>query len=442
MNKNKIIFWIIWAILFALLIFTIFSINKDSDTWVKQAWKFNIWLIWEDTKTADNIIENFKKIHPEYSNKDIKIEIFSNYDDYSYALTSSIISEKAPDIFMLNNNEKNSIFSNQIVWINPQNINPNDFRKKYKWVFADDLILSSGEVEFLAWIPVWYETLWIFYNRRYVKDSELSSIAWLNNIVAELKDKSPNLIPIWIWNWSTVYWVSDIITQFFMLEDWIESLADVAWTKIAQALSSYFVYWDINWYNGYDSRFMELSNLWKTSVDLFSKWETYMIVGYPSLINLIGEKWFSKNFLLASPFPHYSSTEWKSLINYNYFVINKDSSESVLANDFLTYLSTDIWAENYLSNFPYYLPALLSLESDKLEEKISPNYNIVLADFYNPDYELWSFDKWIKTLYDRDIVSVLDNAWNYDSSFAKFRETILCKAKKISTLEDLSKSCE
>jgi len=443
MNKNKIIFWIIGILFLVIIIFVIANLNNDNNktpTWT--TWDFSIWIIWDDVTLWDKIITNFKSIHPEYSNKTIKVETFSNFDDYSYALMSAIVSDKAPDIFMLNNTEKSSVFSEQITWINPEIINPNDFRKKFKWVFADDLIIKSWETEFLVWIPVWYETLWIFYNRRYVKDSELASIAWLNNLVAELKEKSPNLIPIWIWNWSTVSQVEDIITQFFMLEDWVNWLADVTSKVAKQWLSSYLFYWDEGWYNWYNTRFAELSSWWKNSIDLFSQWKTYMVVGYPRLINEIEKKWFSKNFLLASSFPHYTSKSWKSLINYNYFVINKDSTESKLSNDFLNYLSTGIWAENYLDNFTYYLPALLSLESDKLNEKIHPDYNIILDDFFNPEYELWSFDKWIKTLYDKNIISILDNAWNYDKAFTSFRDTILCKAKKISTLEELSKSCE
>jgi hypothetical protein len=442
MNKNKIIFWIIWVILLIVLVYTIISINKKSSTWSNKAWKFNIWIIWDKVDSTEKIIANFKKLNTKYSNIDIKIEAFKNFDDYSYALTSSIFSGKSPDIFMLNNNEKDSIFSKQTIWINPESVNPSDFRKKYKGIFADDLISSSWSIEYLTWLPVWYETLWIFYNRRYVKDSELSSIAWLNNIVADLKDKYPDIIPIGIWNWSTVFWVADIITQFFMLDEWVLSLNDLVWKKSIQWLSSYFVYWDEGWYNGYDSKYIELNNLWQTGIDLFSKWETFMVVWYPSLINKIAEKGFSKNFLLASPFPHYSTNEWKTLVNYNYFVINKSSKEQNLANDFLAYLSTDVWVEDYLTYFPYYLPALLSLESDKLDQKINPNYNIVLSDFYNSDYELSSFNKWIKTLYDEGIISILDNPSNYDKSFLKFRENILCKAQKIITLENLSVVCE
>jgi hypothetical protein len=359
---------------------------------------------------------------------------------------SAIISNKAPDVFVLNNNEKDSIFSNQIMWIDPKLINPNDFRKKFKWVFADDLIINTWDkdkpIEFLKWIPVWYETLWIFYNRRYIKDSELKSLSALNNVVANLKEKHPNLIPIWIWNGSTVFDASDIMTQFFMLENGVSWLSDVSWAKEKQSLATYSLFWDTSWYNSYNSRFTELSRLWQTSLDLFSKWETFMVVWYPSLIKTIWDKWFSKSFLQAAPFPHYFSWDWKTLVNYNYFVINKDTKNVNLAKAFMSYLASDIWEENFLNNFSYYLPALLSLESDMLDSKISDKYNIVLSDFYNSDYELSSFDKWIKSIYDNNIIPILDNASNYENAFDAFKKKIICKTAKITSLENLSQSCE
>ena len=399
-------------------------------------------MIWDNTDWAASIIKHFKEVYPEHSNKNIIIETFSSYDDYHYALTASLTAGKTPDIFMLNNNEDNSVFSNQVIWVDSKKISPNDFRKKFKWFFSDDLIIESGELEFLEGVPVWYESLWIFYNRRFVQNSELKSMSWLNNVVAELKDKNKTIVPIGIWNGSTVIDAWDIVTQFFMLENDVDDISDVVGTKLVNWLASYFLYGDSNWYNGYDTKYMELTNLWQTSVDLFSRWETFMVIWYPSLINTIAKKWFSKNFLLATPFPHYHSWEWSTLVNYDYFVINKDSIYQNLANDFLAYIASDLWAENFLEQYKYFLPALLSLESDKLEEKIHPNFNIILNDFYNSEYELSSFNKWVKNIYDRNIIPILDNAANYESTFTKFRQNILCKAKKIETLTGLSSNCE
>ena len=75
-------------------------------------------------------------------------------------------------------------------------------------------------------------------------------------------------------------------------------------------------------------------------------------------------------------------------------------------------------------------------------KKIHKDYNIVWKDFYNSEYELSSFDKWIKDIYDKDIIAILDNSSNYESAFERFRSNILCKAKKITTLEGLSENCE
>ena len=448
MNKNKLIFAIIWWVILLFILFIVSTLNNSSQTPTSKTSSepLTIWTVWPQTWWMQWVIDDFKTIYTEYKNQVIVVENFTSYDDYTYALTSAIVSGRTPDIFVLNNNEKDSIFSSQVVAVQPDKVNPNDFRKRYQWVFWDDLIFSSWEweeaVEYLWWIPVWYESLWIFYNRRYVKQSELESLSWLNNIVAELKDEKPNITPIGIWNGSTVKDAWDIVTQFFMLEDGVTKLSDVSGTKLKQGLTSYRLYWDTSGRNQYDSHFDELKNLGRNAVDLFSRWETFMVVWYPSLIQEIWEKWFSKNFLLATPFPHYFSWNGKTLINYYYFVINKDSSKQEIANDFLAYLSSDNWADSYLSNHTYLLPALLSLESDKLEEKIDDDYNIVLWDFYNEEHQLSSFDKWIKSLYDREILPILDITGNYEEAFKQFQQRLICKSNKISTLENLSTSCD
>lgn len=447
MNKNKIIFAIIWFILLIGLFFVIINLNKSTDTKSKKSSElFTIWTVWDDTESFDKFVKDFKKSNPEFEWQEIKVESFWSFDDYYYSLNSAIVSEKAPDIFVLNNNERFSTFSNQVEWVSSDVVNPNDFRKNYKWVFADDLIETSWEweqkTEFLAWIPVWYESLWIYYNRKYVKESELSSISSLNNLVAELKKSKPEIVPIWIWNGSTVWNVSDIFTQFLMLESGVSSLDDVTWDKMKQWIASYMMYWDVDWDNAYNEKMEEMIKSWKNSIDLFSKWETFMVVGYPRIIEEIKKKWFSKNFLLASVFPQYVTWDGKSLINYNYFVINKDWKNKVLANKFLWYLTTEQWATEYLKYYKYYLPALLWLESDKLEQKIHEDFNIILWNFYSSDHELSSFDKWVKNIYDKWVVPILDYTdWN-EKQFEVFRKNILCKAKKIKTLEWLSESCD
>ncbi len=443
LNKNKIIFIVVWVILLLSMVFLMilskWADNNETNTSEENT--FKIWMVWDSWENTYNIIDWFKKFNTAYQSKNIIIETFPDYEEYTYALTSAINSWVWPDLFVLNNNEDDSIFSNQVIWIPPSVISPNDFRKRYKWVFSDDLISWEWDDEFLKWIPVWYETLWIFYNRAQVRHSDLDNISSLNNIISKLSERNPWTIPLGIWNGSTVKYAADILTQFFMLEWDVEELDDVTWNVLKQWLASYLLYWDINWYNSYDSRFLELTNLWENSLYLFSRGDIHMVVWYPSMVNDISDYWYSSSFLQARVFPQYFSGEGNYLINYNYFVINKDTNNINLAQDFLSYISNDSWASVFLNNFKYYLPSLLSLDAEFLPKKIHSDFNVVLEDFYADEYMLSSFDKWIKNIYDSKIISILDN-WAYaESNFEQFANSLMCKTKKIINFESLSKDC-
>lgn len=446
MNKNKIIFIVVWIIFLLAIIYVFLFLTDKKTPKSDNLSTFKIWIVWDNIEWIQNIFENFKKVNNKYSNQGIEVNTFSSYDDYSYALTSSIINWNAPDIFVLNNNEKQSIFSNQVIWLDRSYISPNDFRKRFKWFFADDLIVTvsdwENKTEFLKWIPTWYETLWIYYNRRFVNNIDLKSISTLNNFISEIKKENSSYIPLWIWNWTTVIDSSDIITQFFLMSDWVNWLEDLTWNNLKKWLVSYMYYWDKEWYNWYNTKYDELLVNKQNSLDLFSKWDVFMVVWYPRMLKLIKEKWYSKNFLLATPFPYYNSWEWKTLVNYNYFVINKNSNNLELSNLFLSYLSTDLWQQDYLDNYKYYLPAILSLESEKLEEKVDEDYFIVLWDFFSDKLLYTSFDKWIKTLYDKEIIKVLDNEKLYENMFKDLRNNILCKKKKYTDFQNLSSDCD
>jgi hypothetical protein len=60
--------------------------------------------------------------------------------------------------------------------------------------------------------------------------------------------------------------------------------------------------------------------------------------------------------------------------------------------DLLHFMTTEDGIEDYLDNFPYYIPALTSLENEFMEKKIDDNYNVVYKDFYDRSTDLSSFD--------------------------------------------------
>ncbi len=454
MNKNKIIFAIIWALVLWAIFWVVSLLNSAWETTNRPRMStedFTIWTYNLDKSKLDSIVKDFKSSNTVYANKTINIENFTSYKDYEDSLLSSIVQWKSPDIFLLNNFEK-SYLENQVIWINPNLINPNDFRKNYKTFFSDDLISKtqdwSGQlVEYVVWVPVWYETLWVYYNRKFgIKSSDLESWAAVSNVVNTIKQRNPDIIPLWIWNGSTVDDSQDIITQFFMLswdkwENTFSSISDV-WFK--EALTTYFSYADETEWNAYDKKYYDMKRDWKTNLELFSEWELAMIIGYPSMINKIDGSWFNKSFLFTEPFPHYFSSKWKTLVRYSYFVVNKDTKDETLAFDLLKYLSSEKWSKNFLSKFTYLLPALVTMEQDKLGEKIHDSYNIILGDFINQwdDSLLSSFNKGITSLYDTEMIKVLDNTMTYIEEVKKMQKYVWCKYNKLFNLQNLSVSCE
>lgn len=447
MNKNKIVFLIIWIIIvvFLVSIFLLLSktweVNKNKSA--SKSWDFTIWILQDSKDGFNNFLNDFKSKNPNYKNTNFNIVSFSNYEEYYNTLISSFLQWNSPDIFLINNQDS-EIFDKQISWIDPSVISPDDFRKNYDIVFSNDLIkktkVDDKEVEFLIWVPMWYENLWLFYNFRDVKWKNLSTWANINEVVTDLRNDSWK-ITIWIWNWSTVDSSSDIITQFLMLE-WPSSLEKITSKDAKSAISSYVRYWDENLDNKYDTLFSDLVANNKNNLDAFSVWDVQIIIWYPRLLDKIERKWFSKTFLRASTFPTLKENSWNILVNYNTFVINKNTTNYQTAQDLMKYFSSVEWQKKYLEIFNYYMPTQLSLVSDRLEENIKDGYNIKYKDFYNPSLQLTTFNKWIKNIYDQEVPSMLDHLTNWVNLFEKFQKKVLCIKQKSIKQENLQNSCE
>jgi hypothetical protein len=57
-------------------------------------------------------------------------------------------------------------------------------------------------------------------------------------------------------------------------------------------------------------------------------------------------------------------------VNYNYFVINKNTLNLDLSLALISYFSSKEGQQKYLDIFPYYMPSMLSLLEKRLEENI------------------------------------------------------------------------
>lgn len=453
MNKTKIILLAILGIFAVGVIWLIANLNNSQPTPGNTSSgiaNFTIWLYQDSTFPMDEVVLNFQEKYPAYKNTNIQVESFSDYGEYTLALSSAFAKGQGPDMFVINNSDSSTILSDYAYGVDPSIVNPNDFRKKYYTVFSDDLIDSipsetedEGDIEYLKWIPVGYESLWIFYSRsKRLQQKDFDSISSLKSAISRLNEMYPNDIALGMWNGSTVAQASEILVQFFLFEDGVTWLWDLGWGKIKEALTWYMLFGDENGENAYNKRFADMVLLGQNNVDLFARNEIAMIAGYPRLIKEIDAAGVRKALLAAEAFPFYFNTEWATSINYNYFVRSKQSENGEMVNDFFQYLTSDSWAETFLDEYEYYLPALLSLEEIFLDEEIMDGYNITLNDFYNPNHPLQSFDKWVVDAFDREIIKVIDTPNNYLQVFWEFQSKVVCQSKKYSTLTNLSKTCE
>lgn len=444
MNKNKIIFSIIGAVFLIAILLLVSSLSskKTPSIGTQVAGDFKIWILQDNVSDFQNFLSGFKQAYPNYSNKNIVVESFDDRQTYTNTLSSAIFTWEAPDIFVLNNSET-SIFENQILWIDPNLVSPNEFRLRFKPVFWEDMIVTDtidSTVEFLKWVPAGYEALGIFYNRKYfLRPSEMKTWSDFAKEVQSIASKYSNIIPVALWNGSGVSRATEVISALMVLE-WRKSLLTTDNTQSRQVLGMY---------NGFgqrdgDNRYNILSAPFVSDndIDFFTQWDVAAMVWYPRDLLSIDAIGYQKSFLFATPFPRYAGSENLTSIDYNYFSINKNTLHSDMAGAFVSYLASSEWQQLYIDSFPYYLSPDVDVAINMSEKKILSEYNVVYKNFVSEDSQLVSYDVGNRNMYDLELTHILDmDSW-YDQSFNELSSYITCSSTKQSTLLNLSSPCK
>lgn len=444
MNKNKIIFSILWVITLILVSIVASNLAKgnDNDAGERKSGSFSIWILEDSVGSFSQYLDVFKELYPAYRNINISVESFEDSSTYNNALTSSVVSGKAPDIFMLSNSET-SPFEDQTLAINPAVISPNEFRTNFATVFGEDLILTDSEdqtIEYLKWVPAWFEILGIFYNRKYfLRPSEMTTWGDIAKEVKTISEKYSNIIPVALGNGSWVSRAGDIIKTLFWLE-WARSLTDISENQQKQVLAMYQEFGQRDGDNRYN--ILSAPFVRDTDIEFFTQWDTAAMIWYPRDIFTIDKIWYQKSFLFASPFPHYAWEQNDTPIKYNYFTINKDSRQVDLALAFLSFVASQQGQQAYVDTFPYYLSPELSVAANMSEKKILSNYNIVYKNFLADGVNLVSFNTWNGPIFEREVKNLLDiESWS-NERFKKLKSFLICSSTKYSTLLNLSSSCK
>ncbi len=441
MNKNKLVFlWILGVVW--LLIFIVFLLMRSESQEVVKRDGLEIWTLWHNPSSFASVVENYQAdtwTILNYSHRD-----FESYADYKETLMLELITDDGPDIFMLNNSEP-LLLADRIAWIDPSYIGPETFRKSYLSPFPEELIDSidnDGErIDYLLWVPVGFEVLGLYYDRRSFVWQDLKSWAWVAEAIKDLKEINDDITPIGIWAGTSVIDSQDIFTQF-LVNNGSRWILDLDSATIRRALSTYKAYANDDGNNDYDEVSEELASTWKNNISLFSEWEIKMLVGYPSLIEKIKNSGFSKNFLSAEPFPKSTSLDNKLLLNYDYFVINNETDSLSWASNFLAYLTTDAWAEAYYDTFTQKLPSH-SLLQNRLDQKFDTEFNITYKNILKDQIELVSYNKGLKNLFDTDIAQILDQKeiGIATTLIEKLQTTINCKIQTLNGDNDTNPNC-
>lgn len=433
----------VFAILGAVILFLIAMLVVQLNRWVQpsqtqvQRWDFNIWIVDENVADFQKIVSDFKENFPDYANTTIGVETFSDKNLYDTTLISALWAWIAPDIFMLSNAEFSPL-SNFISAISPEAVSPSDFRRDFHPVFADDLIVQSEDgVDFLAWVPLWYQVPALFYNRRnFPRSSELLDWGRFNLEMLSLTDRA-NIIPLAIGDGLSIT-RSDWIVNSFLAQEWVRNISETQNTHTRQALNQYRSLWMLG-----SQSYIDLikNNLSQTDIDYFTEWTVAAMVWYPKDLKKIAEIGYQSNMLFVTPFPR---SEWKSdavAIDYEYFVIQKNTSNMTLAENFLSYLASERWQRMYAEVFPHYLPAHSWLALEFEEWKVHPSFNVVYRNFLWPETELISYNVENRYIYKDGLKTLLDRESWFDIAFQDLKSRILCAVKKYRDFTDISTDC-
>ncbi|NDK09511.1 carbohydrate ABC transporter substrate-binding protein [Candidatus Gracilibacteria bacterium] len=445
MTKNKIFFIIIGILVFIGLIY--FAIQLGNSGTQKTGTKaspgdFQVWILEDDIAGLKEFTDGFKESYPAYASQNIVVESFSDTQAYYNSLSSAFMQGIGPDVFVLPNSES-SIFENQISVIDPNTISPNDFRLDFKPIFGNDLIVSDSEdstIEYVKGIPLGYEALGLFYNRKYfLRPSDLTTWEDILVEINTIKERYSDIVPIALGNGFGVTRAASIISAFLVLEG-TESLVKTNTTQSRQALSIYTAFGQKDGDNRYNIISAPFLN--NTDIEFFTQGDVASMVGYPRDLLKIDDIGYQSTLLYATPFPSYSGKDNISSIKYNYFVINKDSVKQSMASELLSYMATAEGQNAFQEIYPYYLPTSVAGESEILERKILPEYNIIYKNFIDQTATQVSFDVGDVNIYNNRLREILDQQSGYETLFDSMKAYVVCTATKQTTLLNLSSPCK
>lgn len=429
-----------------MVVYGLYRLTNTKNTDKNAPDTIKIWITEGTTKDFSALIEGFKKYAPQYKKTDIIIERQTNDSDrYRTLLLSSITDDNGPDIFMLKSWE-DAILENKIADIPSNAIDISNFEKNYDNIFMDLLVTDKEDSKkrFLRWVPLGYETLWIFYNKSLLREAPKT---W--NDVELLYRQFPQgkyVSNLWLGQ-SFVPNIIDIL-PIWLMKNWKNSYQSISdESQLVEMYLGYSTLWpsrsssddttiDSNTNNTLWSQKTQMLSDRTNTFDMFMRGDIWFVVGYPSTV-LELEKSTKRvksditDIILTHTSPQFSTKSQVNIARYAYVGISKKTKNPLASAKFLEYLMTEDAQRELLKIYPYFLPAQVSfyntIESIRLSSTLS---RAKLANFLP---KIGSKTRWynygLKSRYTRYFREAIDmkNGINIDETLSVLQRSISCE---------------
>jgi len=370
-----------------------------------------------------DIIKGFKERYPDYKNTDIRITNFSSYDDYVKTVINVFADGNSPDIFVVNN-DGGEVLESKVTAIPSTVMSSDEFSKQYANVF-DDLLIQQEDPnnkeaqkqQFIKGIPLGFETLGVFYNRKIVHSAP-TTWAEVDKAVADNTDKEFTYLGIG-YGGRYIFETGDLLAAL-LLQNGIDTYTKMGDSSGLNALTTYQAYGtDENNHGKALGEEMESLNL--NTVDEFVRGKIGMMIGFPSLLRQVqlsvkrasGNSFLNEKFLRTAPMLQLTDEKGKNLLRYYYFAVSRLSQNQEMGMKFVKYLSQKEAQTAYSKSFPYLLPAQQIILDEYLKKDLSIDKDFTGAkykNFFVDGVEYATFQKGIRQEFDDYFSSTLDRS--------------------------------
>lgn len=419
MSIKKIIFFIITGIIILGITVGMFILSQQKPKTV-ASWTVTVWINNWTTEKFNKIIEAFHKQNPE--NKKITINVEKKTSDpekYRTLLLNTLADWSGPDIFMVARWE-DDLLENRIEPLPSSVVDIADFERRFELEAFNSMIIESKDekwkaTQLLRWIPIWYETLGVFYNRALLRTgvpSNFINIEWLysqfpNGIFPTNLGLSADFVPN----------ISDIL-PIFLAENKIYNYNELS--SVYTPFKDYYNYGnlsvatEVNEWNIYSQNNSlqktedELKSEKLTTIDKFARWEIAMIIGYSNLIPEIEKahkraKWKNAQdpaLFLTARLPEFGRNN-ENIARYDYFGLSNKTENVDASLKFLQFLLTEEAQIAILEAYPTLVPAQTSFYNTTSTTALSEVFTKMKMDSFIPKIgsKLVVFEYWIKQVF-------------------------------------------